>query len=411
MKLQQGSLYWPTTCDSAPAAEVLRQSIACDVLVVGSGITGALVAFHLSTMGARVVVVDRRAIAAGSTPASTALLLYDIDTPLTELRHQIGRDRATEGYLASYAALNDLAKLVQESGIDCDLIARPSLYLASSSQDIPFFEREAGARQVLGLPADLLTRSELMERFDIDRPAAIVGRGFEINPLRLTHALLRAAMERGARLFHSTEVDIDPSTTRRAPFAIAASGGSSITSDWIVVATGYEAPERFKSIRALTDLYCTYAIATKPLSRELLPQHPLIWEHASPYLYARTVSDGRVLVGGEDEPFGDASFRCRRLPDKVRKLKSKIRSLVAAPDLEAEFSWAGTFAQSADGLPFIGRHPCWPNVLFALGYGGNGITFGFLAAQLIRDVVGGRTSDRADLFAVDRPVAPQHSRH
>jgi glycine/D-amino acid oxidase-like deaminating enzyme len=55
-----------------------------------------------------------------------------------------------------------------------------------------------------------------------------------------------------------------------------------------------------------------------------------------------------------------------------------------------------------DGLPFIGPHPHYPHHLFALGYGGNGMTFGFLAAQLLLEFCAGRQSRDQELFAFDR---------
>ena len=71
-------------------------------------------------------------------------------------------------------------------------------------------------------------------------------------------------------------------------------------------------------------------------------------------------------------------------------------------DIEDEYAWEGLFAQTPDGLPYIGPHRRYPRHLFALGYGGHGMTFGFLASRLLLDwYLGWRTADR-DLFAFDR---------
>ncbi len=66
------------------------------------------------------------------------------------------------------------------------------------------------------------------------------------------------------------------------------------------------------------------------------------------------------------------------------------------------YRWAGTFAQTQDGLPYIGEHPRWPGVWFALGYGGNGITFSVLAAKIITAAVSGTPHPAARLFRFDR---------
>ena len=76
------------------------------------------------------------------------------------------------------------------------------------------------------------------------------------------------------------------------------------------------------------------------------------------------------------------------------------------PDVEAcaETAWSGVFGTTADGLPLIGPVPGHPRILAAYGYGGNGITFGFLAAELIAGVIGGRSAAWYHDFPVGRPL-------
>ena len=76
---------WSDTRHPQVATHALNQSLKCDIVIVGAGISGAFMADALSRHYERVVVVDRRAPAMGSTHASTAMLQFEIDTPLTEL--------------------------------------------------------------------------------------------------------------------------------------------------------------------------------------------------------------------------------------------------------------------------------------------------------------------------------------
>jgi glycine/D-amino acid oxidase-like deaminating enzyme len=73
----------------------------------------------------------------------------------------------------------------------------------------------------------------------------------------------------------------------------------------------------------------------------------------------------------------------------------------ANPDLDQV--WSGAFGQTADGLPLIGQVPGHPRLLAAYGYGGNGITFSFLASRLIGALVSGREKRWFRHFAIDRP--------
>jgi glycine/D-amino acid oxidase-like deaminating enzyme len=74
------------------------------------------------------------------------------------------------------------------------------------------------------------------------------------------------------------------------------------------------------------------------------------------------------------------------------------------PDIpfEVEYAWGGTFAETPDGLAYIGNVEELPNAWFALGYGGNGITYSAIAADLLRDFVQGRPNPNAPIFAFDR---------
>jgi glycine/D-amino acid oxidase-like deaminating enzyme len=73
-----------------------------------------------------------------------------------------------------------------------------------------------------------------------------------------------------------------------------------------------------------------------------------------------------------------------------------------ARDLVPEYSWEGLFATTPDGLPYIGTHARYPRHLFALGYGGNGMTFGFLAGEILDRMIRGVARPEDDLFRFGR---------
>jgi glycine/D-amino acid oxidase-like deaminating enzyme len=169
----------------------------------------------------------------------------------------------------------------------------------------------------------------------------------------------------------------------------------------LVIACGYESgayiPKKVETIRS------TYAIVSEPFqSPPLWHRNALIWETASPYLYLRTTKDNRVLIGGKDDDFSDARMRDKALPGKARALEAAFSKLFPAIDFKTDFKWAGAFASTKDGLPYIGCLPGRPHTYFALGFGGNGITFSVLAAQIIRNLITGKKDEDAGLFGFDR---------
>lgn len=373
----------------------LTDSIETDIVVMGAGISGALLADQLSVAGFKVVVVDRRAPCEGSTAASTALLQFEIDTPLTKLRRQIGRYKADRAWLRSLAAVNDLAARVRELRIDCAFKRRPALYLPGNILNVAELKREQVARAEIGLPSAMIDRHTLQDIAGIDRPCAIRSEGSaEVDPVRLAAGLLRRATARGVSIYAPLTVEsVKPGDGVR----LTTDTGRMISAKHLVFATGYELAKGVP--KASHKIISTWAFATKPQRAKLWKDHALIWEAADPYLYIRTTVDGRVMVGGEDQEISDADERDALSTSKIATLQKKLAKLLPGIDPTPDYQWSGFFGESETGLPSIGAVPRMPNCYAVLGFGGNGITFSVIAAQIIqRQLCGIRDSD-ADLYA------------
>lgn len=168
----------------------------------------------------------------------------------------------------------------------------------------------------------------------------------------------------------------------------------------MIFATGYELPRGVPTKGH--KLISTWAIATRPQPRRLWHQQCLIWEASDPYLYLRTTDDGRVICGGLDEPFSDEQKRDALIATKAKALTSKLDRLLPGINPTPAFAWTGTFGASSTGTPTIGRVPRMPNCYAVLGYGGNGITFSMLAAQMLRATLTGKKDHDASLFSFTR---------
>ena len=129
----------------------------------------------------------------------------------------------------------------------------------------------------------------------------------------------------------------------------------------------------------------------------------LLWESSRPYLYLRSTADDRLLIGGEDDGIDIPMRRDARIEKKATKLLARAKELLPALPLKVAFSWAGTFAETDDGLPFVGTHDQYgPRVHFAMAYGGNGITYSQITAEILRDSLQGAPHPCAALFSFDR---------
>jgi glycine/D-amino acid oxidase-like deaminating enzyme len=415
MDLTTGNLLWPAVSSAAiygsPTPDLavpLDRDLRCQALVVGAGISGAMAACMLAEAGVQTVVVDRRGVAEGSTPASTALVLYELDTPLIDLAAIHGVRHAQRAYRASRRSLDDLADLVRRMDIDCDLNWRGSLYLARYEREAEWFIREAAARQAIGIEVEPLSRRELMDRFELGRPAALhSAAAIELDPLALTQGLIASAQRLGATVYAPTNVSVEHFADARmnghGEHVLRTDAGCEIRCRHLVIATGYEAPEQFEMIARRCTLKSTYALASEPLySRPPWPGRVLIWETGDGYFYARQTSDNRVIMGGEDELIEDPDQRDALIDHKAERLCQKFAQLCPDVDLRPEFTWAGTFAETEDGLPLIGQTQRWPRCHFTLAFGGNGVTFSVLAGQIIRDAIVGWSNGDEDLFRIDR---------
>jgi glycine/D-amino acid oxidase-like deaminating enzyme len=372
----------------------LRRTIETDILIVGAGITGAIVADVLTQAGFTVVIAERRAPLCGSTVASTALLLGEIDTPLTIMADRIGRRDAARAWLRSRRAVPDLAR--RADGIACDWAQRDALYLAGDVLDAQALKKEAEARQGIGWPCEYLGKDQLRRDYGIARDGAIRSRdNAEVDPVRLAGGFLRRALARGARIFAPAEItEVRPSPRQ---VTARARNGFAFKASALIYASGYELPRLVP--RAGHRVVSTWAMATTPQPDRLWSSRCLIWEASDPYLYMRSTRDGRVVIGGEDEDFSNEAARDALMGQKVAALGRKLQALFPALDARAEFAWAGSFGDSRTGLPAIGRLRGKPSCFAVLGFGGNGITFAMIAAQLLRGYLRGPRDPDSDLFA------------
>ena len=132
----------------------LKRDITCDVVVLGGGISGAFVAETLAREGLHVVVLDKREIGGGSTSASTALLQYEIDTPLIELSKKIGRRDAEQSYRLCHDSIDSIERLVEDLKVECVFQRRKSVYLATRSSDAEILRQECAARRSIGIDVE-----------------------------------------------------------------------------------------------------------------------------------------------------------------------------------------------------------------------------------------------------------------
>lgn len=399
MDLRSHYPYWLLHHGIVKSYPSLPEDMATDVVIMGGGITGAIAAWYIIQAGIPAIVVDKRHIGMGSTAASTAMLQYEIDVPLRELIPKVGAINASESYLACCQSIGDLQSICKILKTDTGMKIRPSFQFASYKKDVAPMKQEVQLRKGLGIKARWLEEDEMFSRFGIQKFGGIFSNlGAELDPYGFTHAALEKCIKKGLRVYDHTAIQHIRHEKKKV--LLQTECGKKIKAKHLVIACGYESqlyiPEKVQQ------LHSTYAVVSEPiLSKEPWYKNCLIWESATPYLYCRTTGDNRVIVGGKDDDKAPGT-RDASLEEKAKALKKSFNKLFPDIEFKTDFKWAGSFASTKDGLPYIGSIAQRPNTSFALGLGGNGITFSIIAAQIIRDKLLGKKNAWEKLFRFGR---------
>ena len=401
MDLHSGLPYWIVKNPLFNYFNPITQDFKTDVIIIGSGITGALVAHELCEAGIKCAVVDKRTISTGSTAASTAQLQYEIDNPLCKMKDLVGEDLAARAYHASLNSIKDLEKVLLKTKVDADFKQVSSVWLASYKKDMKLLEAEFEIRKKHGLPVDFLDEAELEKKHKIKGFGALKNNeAAQMDAYSAAVGLLEYHLnKKQLELFSHTE--ILKWKEGKDGYELLTENGKKIRCKYVVVAAGFEAGPFLP--QKVMNLQSTYALISKPVpEKDLWPERSLIWETKEPYFYMRTTSDNRMMIGGEDEDFQNPIKRDDLLREKTRKLEKQFQKLYPEIPFETDMAWCGTFSSTKDGLPYIGSWPGKNRMLFALGYGGNGITFSMIAAQIIANQLSGRKDERSEIFSFKR---------
>jgi glycine/D-amino acid oxidase-like deaminating enzyme len=400
--LRRGRSIWLPRNDRGARYRALGGHHDTEIAIVGAGMTGAMVAAVFAEAGVRVIVVDAARAGLGSTAASTALLLREPDYNLSALGRLYNPARARRLWQLSHQAADDFIETIRRYRIPCDLEKRDSIYYTLDGHAA--LRRDCRQRTRAGFAGKLLSENKVRDLTGIDHATAILTKGnARLNPVKACRGLLRAASRMGARVF-------EQSVVRRvrqvgAGVRLYCPNGT-IDAKQVVIATGY-ATKYFRPLAGRFRMRRTYVLATDRISprvRRRLGLHDvLLWDTERPYHYVRWTDDGRLLLGGEDRPAKPGASRESQFAKAAQELRQYFNTVLPPlQDVDISAAWEGLFAMTPDGMPYIGPHRRYPRHLFALGYGGNGMSFASLAARILLEQWNGIDSADHELFAFNR---------
>jgi glycine/D-amino acid oxidase-like deaminating enzyme/nitrite reductase/ring-hydroxylating ferredoxin subunit len=385
--------YWSSS-PALPEQGPLARDTTADVVVIGAGVTGLTTAYLLATAGTRVVVMERRRCAGADTGHTSAHLTMVTDTRLRDLVSRFGRDNAQAVWDAGLAALATIDGIVRDEDIDAGFSWVDGYLHAPDTGDAGAqatrFDEEAALARDLGFDAAYMEAVPLVQR-----PGVRFESQARVHPRRYLAGVTNALLELGGRIVEHTDVH----EFVEQPLAVKAHGHAVACED-VVIAThnplaGLAGMARTTLFQTKLALYTSYVVAGR-VARGVVPD-ALWWDTGDPYGYLRLAPQDDhdvVIYGGQDHKTGQQ-------PDGAacyRRLEERLTAMV--PGVALTHRWSGQVIETPDGLPYIGRSA--DHQYTATGYGGNGLTFGTLAAMMLTDAILGRANPWSELFDPQR---------
>lgn len=357
----------------------LEADASADVAVIGAGIAGCAVAYALAREGAKVIVLERDAIASAASGRNGGFILAGVVENWVAACRRFGADAARRVWQVTITDRALLRAAAGREGIECDLAWNGSEQLAGDGEEWAEIRESAEQLRALG------------HRVAVDEAARRVTfeEDGEMHPARFVRGLADAAERLGARFHEGTPV------ARVGPAAVTAAGGTVTAASVVSCANAYTrhliADTRIAPVRG-------QMLATAPIGRRIFPRP--VYAHRG-FRYWRQTRDGRVLVGGWRNTALEAEVGEDATPtDAVQRHLDAFLSEhgVRAP---VTHRWAGIMGFSHDGLPYIGRRA--DGVYVLAGFTGHGNAFAMAGGAIIATLIRRGSHPDADLFDPDRP--------
>jgi len=387
------SYYVATARGMVEYPELAGTEIA-DVCVIGGGFTGVSAALNLAERGYSVVLLEAERIGFGASGRCGGLVGSGQRKDVLEMESLFGRERARLLWDLAEEGKQEIRGRVARHGIDCDL----------QKGQVEGIHK----RGYTGWPADLaaalaerydyphcraLTRSEVRELVATDKFLGGLwdGEAAALHPLNYVLGLARAASDAGVRIFECSRVT---RYSRGEPSTIRTASGS-VTASYVVLACNGYLGNLERRVAGKIMPINNFMIATQPLGKARASQliSGRFGVHDTRFVvnYFRTSDDDRLLFGGGE------NYR----PGFPRDIEGFVRPYMLRlfpqlADVAIDYAWGGTLSVTVNRLPHFGRLE--PNVLFAQGYSGHGISIANLAGKVIAEAIAG-TAEKFDVMA------------
>jgi len=374
-----------------------------DVLIIGAGVIGASIAYHLTRHGIRPLVLEKSDPAAGSSGACDGLVFMQSKKPGLHLKLALESRRRFDG-------------LMDQLGGSIEFRSPGGMCLIESEAELAAMRLFVAEQRASGLDVELIDGDEARRREPcLSRKviaATFSALDSQVNPYALAFAFLRAAKSAGARVLSGVEVKGIEVVSGNATGVLT--GNCRISTPVVVNAAGALAAEvgRLAGLEIpITprrgQIVVTASIA--PLVRHCLISAQYVAVKFNPALAAtggmgfslEQADSGNILIGSTREFVG---FDRRTTFDGIRTIARRIAPVIPALQrVPVIRTFGGLRPYTPDGLPILGKVAGVEGFIMAAGHEGDGIALSPITGELIADLIAtGRTQFPLEDFRLER---------
>ena len=379
----------------------MRMSVpsTASVVVIGGGVVGCSIAYHLARRGQRdVVVLERDAVGSGTTSKAAGGIRAQFPTE-TEVRF-------------SLEAMGVFERFQEEFGVDIGYRKIGYLFLVSDAEDLRGFRERMALQRRLGVDVREISPAEakaIVPALHVDDLVAAVWGPQDgmAGPAEVTNGFARRARELGARIVEGVEVaaiDVE----RGRIHGVRTSQGA-ITAPIVINAAGPAAARvgRLAGTEVLVLPRRRHIFFTEPFP-EIPGPVPLTTDRASGFYFRKEMEQLLLSPGDVDDIGEDLTVPVdrARIDETVEKALHRIPIVEKA---RIAGGWAGLRPLTPDDHAIIGWAPGVEGFFLAVGFGGHGFPHSPATGRYVSEwLLDGKPSLDLSLFDPGRFAAGPH---